>query len=43
MLDFSILVNRRVIFPTKKLGEVLVPERQKWKDTKGEGYTPLFL
>ncbi|GJS45537.1 hypothetical protein Tco_0595658 [Tanacetum coccineum] len=27
---------------SKELGEVFVPERQKWKDTKGEGYTPLW-
>ncbi|KAF4391352.1 hypothetical protein G4B88_016662 [Cannabis sativa] len=27
---------------SKELGEVFVPERWKWKDTKGEGYTPYF-
>jgi len=33
-------------FPRKELGEifvVFVPERRKWKDRQGEGYTPLFL
>lgn len=25
---------------SKELGEVFVSERRKWKDTKGEGYTP---
>ena len=28
---------------SKELGEGFVPERGKWKDTKGEGYTPFLI
>ena len=28
---------------SKELGEGVVPERGKWKDTKGEGYTPFLI
>jgi ribosomal protein L16/L10AE len=37
------LAAHKLCSSTKELGEVFVPERRKWKDTKGEGYTPLFL